>query len=194
MSLKNQPLHGVKVRSRNGRHTCSSGAGGWEASRFELEPRFCQAVEPLPEQPASKDHKVARAGGKICAAMRNAIRLAWVAILVHGAVMIVHGLAHRHLGVELSASQKWFVTLVIGVAPFLGGGLLLTRERRSGAILLFLAMTASLVFGVYYHFIFISADHVARVPVGTWRGAFQLTACLLVLTEAFGAWAALRAL
>ena len=47
-------------------------------------------------------------------------------------------------------------------------------------------MLGSLIFGFVYHYVIISPDHVAHLPVGEARGLFRVTAVLLLLTEAFG--------
>ncbi len=47
-------------------------------------------------------------------------------------------------------------------------------------------MAGSLIFGVYYHFVAVSADHVSHLPPGEAQGLFRLTALLLAATETFG--------
>jgi hypothetical protein len=47
-------------------------------------------------------------------------------------------------------------------------------------------MLGSLVFGLCYHYVIISPDNVAHLPVGNARGLFRITALLLVITEALG--------
>ena len=42
------------------------------------------------------------------------------------------------------------------------------------------------IFGLFYHYIIISPDHVAHLPAGEARGLFRVTAVLLLITEAFG--------
>ncbi len=48
-------------------------------------------------------------------------------------------------------------------------------------------MIGSLGFGVYFHFIAVSNDHVSHLPEGDARGLFVVTAVLLVVVEAAGA-------
>jgi hypothetical protein len=54
-------------------------------------------------------------------------------------------------------------------------------------------MLGSLIFGICYHYVVISPDHVAHLPPGEARGVFRITALLLVITETVGvavaAWA-----
>ena len=127
----------------------------------------------------------------------NVIRVALAAIVAHAAVGAVHGAAHQVLGVEISTAQLVFIVTVIFVAPLAAGLLLLRGRTRAGAALLACAMVGSFAFGVYYHFINDSPDHVAHVsrlsPAG-WAIIFQATALLLALTEAAGAWAGAVAL
>jgi hypothetical protein len=47
-------------------------------------------------------------------------------------------------------------------------------------------MAGSLIFGVAYHYVVISPDHVSHIPPGDAQGLFRTTALLLVLTELFG--------
>src|SRR5215213_10871289 len=122
----------------------------------------------------------------------NAVRLALCAVAAHAAVLVVHSAAHEILGVEASTPQLIFIVAVIIVAPLVAGLLLWKGKVKAGAILLTCSMTGSLAFGVYYHFVADTADHVSHVarmsPAG-WAVAFQASALLLALIEALGAWA-----
>lgn len=69
-----------------------------------------------------------------------------------------------------------------------------TRYARAGLWLLFVSMLGSLIFGIVYHYIVISPDHVAHLPVGEARGMFRITAVLLLITETFGVAVAAMAL
>lgn len=115
-------------------------------------------------------------------------------VLVHGLVATVHGLAHQHLAIELTAAQKLFVIVVITLAPLVSMLLLWTRLRRLGAALLLLSMLGSLIFGIVNHFVIISPDHVQHLSTGEWRFPFQITAIILVITECLGCWIGARAL
>jgi len=61
-----------------------------------------------------------------------------------------------------------------------------TRLARAGLVLLVISMAGSLIFGVAYHYVVISPDHVSHLPPGDAQGLFRSTALLLVLTELFG--------
>jgi hypothetical protein len=109
-----------------------------------------------------------------------------VAVVAHLIVTLLHGQAHTRLGVGLSEWQQVYVMTVILVAPILALVLSFTRYVRAGVWLLFVSMLGSLIFGACYHYLIISPDHVAHLPAGEARGLFQVTAVLLLITEAFG--------
>jgi hypothetical protein len=118
----------------------------------------------------------------------------WATLIViaHQATNLVHGAAHQRLSVGLEPWQQAFVAVVIAILPFVSLALYWTRFRQAAALLLFASMLASLLFGVYYHFIEISPDHVSHLPVGEGRGLFIATAWVLIpvdgLAAAFGLW------
>jgi hypothetical protein len=119
--------------------------------------------------------------------VRHSTRV-WVAIVVlaHLVVNVLHGQAHRSLGVGLSNWQQLYVIAVILLAPLVAFALSFTRYLRAGLWLLFVSMLGSLVFGACYHYVIISPDHVAHLPAGETRGLFRVTALLLLITEALG--------
>ena len=96
------------------------------------------------------------------------------------------------LGVELSAPQQAFVALVIVAAPLVSLALYWTRARETAAVILAVSMLGALFFGLYYHFVEISPDHVSHLPEGAAQPLFIITALLLVpaeaLAAAFGVW------
>jgi CHASE2 domain-containing sensor protein len=117
---------------------------------------------------------------------RSIVLLSAVAVLAHLVVSIVHGRAHEGLRVGLSNWQNIYVLTVILIAPLIAMLLTWTRLARSGLILLVISMAGSLIFGVAYHYVVISPDHVSHIPPGDAQGLFRTTALLLVLTELFG--------
>jgi len=127
----------------------------------------------------------------------KAVRLALCAVAAHAAVLVVHSAAHEILGVEATTPQLAFIVAVIIVAPLAAGLLLWQGSARAGALLLTCSMAGSLAFGVCYHFVADTPDHVSHVarlsPAG-WAVAFQASALLLALAEAAGAWAGAAAL
>jgi hypothetical protein len=115
-------------------------------------------------------------------------QLRWIAIAVvgHLIVSVLHGHAHTRLGVGLSDWQNSYVLVVIVLAPLVALALSFTRYIRAGLWLLLASMIGSLIFGLCYHYIIISSDHVAHLPAGDARGVFRVTAVLLLITEALG--------
>jgi len=117
---------------------------------------------------------------------RSIVLLSTVAVLAHLVVSIVHGRAHEGLSVGLSNWQNIYVLTVILIAPLIAMLLIWTRLARDGLVLLVISMAGSLIFGVAYHYIVISPDHVSHLPPGDAQGLFRTTAVLLILTELFG--------
>ena len=109
-------------------------------------------------------------------------------VLAHLLITILHGMAHADLQIGLSTPQKLFVVLVINVCPLIAMALLWTKHHRAGLVLLSLSMFGSLVFGLWNHFVVSGPDHVAEVAQGAMGHLFQITAVLLALIEAAGAW------
>jgi hypothetical protein len=124
-------------------------------------------------------------------------RIAWIVTLVvlaHLVVNVLHGQAHTKLAVGLASWQQVYVITVILVAPLVALALSWTRYAKAGAWLLLWSMLGSLIFGVVYHYVIISNDHVAHLPPGEAGGIFRITALLLAITEAVGVAVALMAI
>ena len=104
---------------------------------------------------------------------------------VHLGVAIWHGAAHEELAVALSPAQNLFVYVVIVLAPLVAVGLLWTRHARLALWLFLTAMCASLLFGTYYHYVFVSPDNIQHLPAGSAvaHARFTLSAALLALIE-----------
>jgi hypothetical protein len=109
-------------------------------------------------------------------------------VLAHLVVNIAHGLAHHELRVGLALPGTMFVIVVVLIAPLLAMGLLWTAEKRLGLMLLSLSMSGSFLFGLYHHFLAAGPDHVDSQPWSPWGLTFGLTAYLLLVTEAIGAY------
>jgi len=104
---------------------------------------------------------------------------------IHLAVVIWHGAMHRELAVALSSAQSLFVYVVIVLAPLVAVGLLWTRYIQLALWLFLTAMCASLVFGAYYHYVFVSPDNIHNLPPGS-AGAharFVNSAAILALIQ-----------
>ena len=122
---------------------------------------------------------------------RDVSRAGTLIVLVHLSVVLAHGSGHAHLGIALNVWQSAFLAIVILAAPLLAMILFWTRLQRAGVYVLGISMAGSLVFGVYYHFLFASADNVFTLGHRAWTDGFRITAVLLALIEAAGcAWSA----
>ena len=110
-------------------------------------------------------------------------------VAFHFVVVVLHSIAHQKLPVPATPAQLAFIMPVIIIAPVVAGFMLLKLET-AGMVLLAASMLGSFVFGVYYHFIADTVDHVAHVaqmqPV-LWSQMFQATSYLLAISEALGA-------
>ena len=109
-------------------------------------------------------------------------------VAIHFVIVVMHAIAHEVLKVKASTAQLAFIIPVIIVAPVVAG-FMIPKFNRAGTALLFVSMLGSFVFGLYYHFIADTIDHVshvARLQPAFWSTMFQLTAYLLLLSELFG--------
>ena len=121
--------------------------------------------------------------------MSNDRGVAWVGtvlVAVHGLVNAAHGAAHLELGVEISNWQQTFILVVIGLSPLVAALLLWTSRARLGAVTLTGSMAAAFVFGVYYHYVAVSPDHVDHLPPGDARGLFRASALFVAASQALG--------
>lgn len=122
---------------------------------------------------------------------QNARRLKLTALGLigfHVLIVVLHSAAHEVLPVKATAAQLAFIIPVIILAPVIAG-FMLTKFRKAGAVVLLGSMFGSFVFGLYYHFIADTIDHVAHVahlePV-FWSAMFRITAYLLLVSESLG--------
>lgn len=107
----------------------------------------------------------------------------------HLLTVVLHSVAHEVLNVKASAAQLAFIIPAIFVAPVVSG-FMIPRFGKAGAALLLASMLGSFAFGLYYHFVADTIDHVAhvaRLRPEFWSATFQVTAYLLALSEAAGA-------
>jgi len=122
--------------------------------------------------------------------MKRTLKLTALAVVTfHFVIVVLHSIAHQILPVPATPAQLAFIVPVIIVAPIVAGFMLLKFET-AGMLLLAASMLGSFVFGLYYHFIADTIDHVAHVtqmqPV-LWSQMFQATSYLLAISEAAGA-------
>jgi hypothetical protein len=121
--------------------------------------------------------------------MRNLKRIALIVVAIHFHVVVLHSVAHEVLPVKASPAQLAFIVPVIVVAPVVAG-LMLLKFEKFGTLLLTASMIGSFVFGVYYHFIADTIDHVAhvaRMEPTFWSPMFLATSYLLAISEMLGA-------
>lgn len=118
-------------------------------------------------------------------------------VIAHYVVNALHGMTHSELAIPLSGWQEAFIAGVILVAPAVAWLLVSRGSPAAGGWLLVVSLAGSLLFGVWFHFIAVSADHVSHLPAVAapqWKLGFQITAALLIPTETLGCWAGLRLL
>ena len=107
----------------------------------------------------------------------------------HFLAVVVHSVAHEMLSVKATPVQFAFIIPVIICAPLIAG-LMFAKFGKAAAIVLSVSMLGSFVFGLYYHFVADTIDHVAHVAhlqPSTWSAMFRLTAYLLLASEGVGA-------
>jgi hypothetical protein len=114
-------------------------------------------------------------------------RFAVLVILTHCAAAGLHGAAHGELGVP-GGGRAGLVVIV--AAAFLGplvalGGLLAGR-RVVAAVVLSLSMAAALIYGLTFHYLLHTPDHVAYAPPGLWGDVFRSSAAVIAVLEALG--------
>ena len=116
-------------------------------------------------------------------------RIALVIVGIHFIVVVLHSIAHQLLSVNASPAQLAFIIPVIIVAPVVAGAML-PKFEKFATVLLTLSMIGSFVFGLYYHFIADTIDHVAHVAQlepHFWSQMFLATSYLLAISELLGA-------
>lgn len=114
--------------------------------------------------------------------LNTAERYALWAIVGHAVLLAIHSRAHMVLGIDPTPPQLAFIVTVIILAPVAAGVLLLTGRSRAGGMTLAASMAGSFFFGLYYHFVAISQDHVAHLPAhagSVWPAVFTVSAVLL---------------
>jgi hypothetical protein len=120
---------------------------------------------------------------------RSALRFGITLVIVHALVSLVHGAAHFQLGIFLPFAANLFVAVDIVTLPLVAAVLLWGRAYRTGAVMLFISMIGAFLFGLVYHFVLDSPDHVAHAPATAWGLTFQITSMLLLIIEGAGVFA-----
>ena len=103
---------------------------------------------------------------------------AGVVVLLNLLVATAHGLSHARSGVPLEPWQMALILVAVYAPPLLSAVLYWTRLRRFAAALLAGSMAAGTAFGVYYHFVADTVDHVAHRTSDEGGALFVATATL----------------
>ena len=109
-------------------------------------------------------------------------------IAFHFLMVALHSVAHEILSVKTTQAQLAFIIPVIILAPLIAG-LILQKFNKAATTVLLVSMLGSLLFGLYYHFVANTVDHVAHVAhlePAFWSMLFRVTAYLLLASEALG--------
>lgn len=121
---------------------------------------------------------------------RGAATVVALAVAVHVALTLAHGLAHATVPVPVTEWQGVYSAVVLFAAP-LAGALFVRRGRvRAGAWLVLVAAVGALAFEGLFHFLVANPDHVAAVGSGefpfgsTTALAFGSTAVLTTVGDA----------
>jgi uncharacterized membrane protein len=120
-------------------------------------------------------------------------RFAVIIIVTHCGAALLHGAAHGALGVTAGGPGGLLVVAVaVYVGPLVALAALLGGRGAAGAIVLSVSMAAALGYGVMFHYVLHTADHVAYAPPGLWGDVFRSTAAIIALLEACGLAAGVR--
>lgn len=112
-------------------------------------------------------------------------------VVAHLVVALLHGVTHAKLAINLAFKGEVFVWLVVGLAPLIAMMLLWTSRYGLGLVLLAFAMTGSLLFGLYHHFLAPGPDHVGHQVAGPASALFAASAYGLLVSEGLGAFCGL---
>jgi fatty-acid desaturase len=104
-------------------------------------------------------------------------------VALHFAIVLAHGTAHRQMEIGLETWQQAFVAVAILVGPLMAVVVLWTSWKKLGAILLAVCMLGASAFGIFYHFLFPSADSIFFLKPSGWDEWFVITALLLATIE-----------
>jgi hypothetical protein len=108
-----------------------------------------------------------------------------VIAIINLALLVAHGWAHRLLGVPLTGWQAAIVYGIIVPGPVIALVLLPRRLGPANAVLL-VSMAAGLIFGVLFHYVVPSPDHIGQLPPGESGNPFRVSAAALAVAEAAG--------
>jgi hypothetical protein len=106
-------------------------------------------------------------------------------VIIHLAMTLWHGDAHTRLAIELPPEKTVFVLVVILVAPIVAAGLMWSRYVSIGLWVFVISMLGALLFGVYHHYLMVSADNVGHLPAGDaeFHSQFTSSAAIIAFLE-----------
>jgi hypothetical protein len=114
-------------------------------------------------------------------------RFAVIVVLSHLAAATLHGAAHGVLRVSAGGAVG---VLVVAAAVYVGPLLALValhRGRRvTAGVVLSISMSAALVYGLTFHYLLHTPDHVLFAPAGPWGDVFGASAAVIAVLEACG--------
>lgn len=114
-------------------------------------------------------------------------RFAVLIIVVHFLAALLHGAAHATIGVSPGG---WADVVVIAAAVYVGPLValvwLLRGRRTTGGLVLSASMAAALIYGVAFHYVLQTPDHIVNAPHSPWGYVFRVTAALIAVLEAGG--------
>lgn len=114
-------------------------------------------------------------------------RFALIVIVTHLAVATLHGVAHAVLAVPAGGLAGLLVVVAaVYVGPLVALAGLLGGRRAAGALVLSVSMAAALVYGLAFHYLLRTPDHVAHAPRGPWGDLFRSSAAAIAVLEACG--------
>ncbi|HXE58625.1 MAG TPA: hypothetical protein VNK43_11545, partial [Gemmatimonadales bacterium] len=115
-------------------------------------------------------------------------RVVAAVVYLHLAAATLHGAAHAALGIDVSGPwDRVFLLATVWLGPPAALRLLGRGRPAGGAALLAASMGGALVYGIVYHYVLPTPDHVARTPPGLWGAAFRASALAIALLEGVGA-------
>jgi hypothetical protein len=114
-------------------------------------------------------------------------QFAVIIIVTHLAVATLHGVAHEVLAVSAGGRAGLLVVAAaVYVGPLLALAGLIGGRRTASALTLSVSMGAALVYGLTFHYVLRTLDHVALAPRGPWGDVFRSTAAVIAVLEACG--------
>lgn len=114
-------------------------------------------------------------------------RFVVLVILTHLIAAALHGVAHATLAVPVGgAAGLLFIAGAVYVGPLAALAALLAGRGVAAGAVLSTSMGAALLYGLAFHFVLPTPDHISAVPIAPWGWVFQFTAVAIAALEACG--------